>query len=162
MRSMLAGLALIASPTFAQIAPVASVVDARSAQAIVAGCAAHAASKMQSEAIAVVDPGGHLVASLRMDKVRSGMMEFALAKAEAAAAWGFATQEMVDAAKGTPGFAKAPHVVTVAGGVPIYSAEGGVLIGAVGVSGEEPSDDAACAEAGVRAAGFHTSAHYSP
>jgi uncharacterized protein GlcG (DUF336 family) len=64
---------------------------------------------------------------------------------------------MVDAAKGTPGFANAPHVVTVAGGVPVYSADGKVRIGAVGVSGEAPADDAACAEAGVRSAGLRTS-----
>jgi uncharacterized protein GlcG (DUF336 family) len=64
---------------------------------------------------------------------------------------------MVEAAKGTPGFANAPHVVTVPGGVPVYSADGKVRIGAVGVSGEEPADDAECAEAGVRAAGLRTS-----
>jgi uncharacterized protein GlcG (DUF336 family) len=129
-------------------------IDAKSAQAIVAGCAAHASSKMQSEAIAVVDTGGHLVAALRMDGNGSGIFDFALAKAEAAAAWGFSTAQMVEAAKGTPGFANAPHVITVPGGVPVYSADGKARIGAVGVSGEEPADDAQCAEAGVRAAGL--------
>jgi len=133
-----------------------AVLDARSAQAIVAGCVAQATPKMQSHAIAVVDNGGHLIAALRMDGNGSGIFDFALAKAEAAAAWGFSTAQMVDAAKGTPGFADAPHVVTVAGGVPVYSADGKVRIGAVGVSGEAPQDDAACAEAGVRAAGLKT------
>ena len=79
---------------------------------------------MQSHAIAVVDTGGHLVAALRMDGNGSGMMDFAFAKAEAAAAWGFSTAEMAEGAKDTPGFAFAPHVVTVAGGVPIFSADG--------------------------------------
>jgi glc operon protein GlcG len=133
-----------------------AVLDERLAQAIVAGCAAHAKSKMQSEAIAVVDPGGHLVAALRMDGNPSGIVDFALVKAEAAAAWGFSTAQMAEAAKGTPGFAAAPHVVTVAGGVPVWSADGKVRIGAVGVSGEAPADDAECAEAGVRAAGLRT------
>lgn len=135
----------------------AVTLDAKAAQAIVAGCAAHSAAKKQSEAIAVVDTGGHLVAALRMDGNGSGIFDFALAKAEAAAAWGFSTAQMVDAAKGTPGFANAPHVVTVPGGVPVWSADGKVRIGAVGVSGEAPEDDAACAEAGVRAAGLRTS-----
>jgi uncharacterized protein GlcG (DUF336 family) len=48
-------------------------------------------------------------------------------------------------------------VVTVPGGVPLWSADGKVRIGAVGVSGEAPTDDAECAEAGVRAAGLRTS-----
>jgi uncharacterized protein GlcG (DUF336 family) len=134
-----------------------SVLDAGAAQAVVAGCAAHAASKMQSEAIAVVDTGGHLVAALRMDGNGSGIMDFAMAKAEAAAAWRFSTAQMAEAAKGTPGFAQAPHVITVPGGAPIWSADGKVRIGAVGVSGEAPADDAECAEAGVRAAGLRTS-----
>ena len=151
MKRAAAVLLLTAAPAQAQM------LDARTAQAIVAGCASHASSKMQSEAIAVVDTGGHLVAALRMDGNGSGIMDFALAKAEAAAAWGFSTAQMVDAAKGTPGFANAPHVVTVPGGLPIWSADGKMRIGAIGVSGEEPVDDAGCAEAGVKAAGLRTS-----
>lgn len=132
-------------------------LDARMAQAIVAGCAAHATAKKQSHAIAVVDVGGHLVAALRMDGNGSGIMDFSMAKAEAVAAWGFPTAEMEQAARETPGFARAPHVVTVAGGVPVWSADGKTRIGAVGASGEAPADDAACAEAGIAAAGLRTS-----
>jgi glc operon protein GlcG len=141
----------------ASSAQAPSSLDARAAQAIVAGCVAQSVPKMQSHAIAVVDTGGHVIAALRMDGDGSGIFDFALAKAEAAAAWGFSTAQMVEAAKGTPGFASAPHVVTVAGGVPVYSADGKARIGAVGVSGEAPQDDAACAESGVRAAGLQTS-----
>ena len=150
------GVALI---LLATAAPAQSVgaLDAKSAQAIVAGCVAQASAKMQSHAIAVVDTGGHIVAALRMDGNGSGMMDFAVAKAEAAAAWGFSTAQMVDAAKGTPGFASAPHVVTVAGGVPIFSADGKVRIGAAGASGEAPEDDAACVQAGIKAAGLRSS-----
>jgi glc operon protein GlcG len=151
---LLTALLLLPAQAFAQSAPV---LDARAAEAIVHGCATHALSKHQSEAIAVVDSGGHIVAALRMDGNGSGIFDFALAKAEAAAAWGFSTAQMVEAAKGTPGFANAPHVVTVAGGVPVYSSDGKTRIGAVGVSGEAPADDAACAEAGVKSAGLRTS-----
>ena len=59
-----------------------------------------------------------------------------------------------EGARETPGFGEAPHVVTVAGGVPIFSADGRERLGAVGVSGEAPADDAACAEAGIAAAGL--------
>lgn len=149
--------ALLIGLADAACAQAPSALDARTAQTIVAGCVAQAAPKMQSHAIAVVDTGGHLVAALRMDGNGSGMMDFAIAKAEAAAAWGFSTAQMVEGAKGTPGFAHAPHVVTVAGGVPVFSADGHNRLGAAGASGEAPEDDAACVEAGVRAAGLRTS-----
>lgn len=130
------------------------LLDARMAQAIVAGCVAHASAKGQSQAVAVVDRGAGVVAALRMDRVGAGPMAFAVEKAEAAALWGFDTAGMAEGAKDTPGFADAPHVVTVPGGVPVWSADGAQMIGAVGVSGEDPADDAACARAGIAAAGL--------
>jgi uncharacterized protein GlcG (DUF336 family) len=155
MRLILTCSILICGAAPAGAAP--QLLPATAAQAIVAGCAAHAAAKQQGHAIAVVDAGGHLVAALRMDGNGSGVMDFSLAKAQAVAAWGFPTAQMEEAAKGTPGFARAPHVVTVAGGVPVWSADGKVRIGAVGASGEAPADDAACAEAGIAAAGLRSS-----
>jgi uncharacterized protein GlcG (DUF336 family) len=154
MRLLFLPIALIATMASAQLAPT---LDARAAEAIVHGCATHAIAKKQSEAIVVVDTGGHIVSALRMDGNGSGIFDFALAKAEAAAAWGFSTAQMTENAKGTPGFADAPHVVTVPGGVPVFSADGKTHIGAVGVSGEAPADDAECAEAGIRAAGLRSS-----
>ena len=102
-RFVLLAAALAAAPAWAQ--PV--TLDARAAEAIVRGCAAHAVAKKQSHAIAVVDTGGHVVAALRMDGNGSGIFDFALAKARAVAAWGFSTAQMAEAAKGTPGFAVA-------------------------------------------------------
>lgn len=133
-----------------------SVLDARTAEAIVHGCVAHSAALKQSHAIAVVDQGGHIVAALRMDGNGSGILDFAVAKAQAAAAWGFSTAQMEQSAKETPGFATAPHVVPVPGGVPVFSGDGRTRLGAVGVSGEAPADDAACAEAGIKAAGLRS------
>jgi len=153
MRLLTIALGLIAVPAFAQPAPT---LDARVGQAIVAGCVAHSTAKQQSHAIVVVDTGGHIVAALRMDGNGSGIFDFALSKAEAAAAWGFSTAQMLESARGTPGFERAPHVVIVPGGVPVFTADGKARIGAVGVSGEAPVDDAACAEAGVRAAGLRS------
>ena len=151
---LIAAAVVIAAPAQAQVAPA---LDARVAQAVVNGCAAHAAGKKQSQAIAVVDAGGNLIAALRMDGNGFGMMDFALAKAKAAAAWGFGTADMAEGAKGTPGFAMAPHVVTVAGGVPIFSADGKTRLGAAGASGEAPQDDAACVVAGIASAGLRSS-----
>jgi uncharacterized protein GlcG (DUF336 family) len=155
--TILAGFAAAAAASAQPPAsPPATILTAALAEAIVEGCRSHAAAKRQSHAIAVVDGGGHLVAALRMDGNRSGMMEFSIEKAKAVAAWGFATAQMEEAARGTPGFARAPGVVTVPGGVPVFSADGKILIGAAGASGEAPADDSACVEAGIRAAGLRS------
>ena len=154
VRVPILALFLLAAPAHAQ--PSARL-DARAAQAIVAGCVAHSTARSQSHAIVVLDAGGRLVTALRMDGNGFGITDFALAKAEAVAAWGFPTARMAESARETPGFGAAPHVVTVAGGVPVFSADGRERIGAVGVSGEAPADDAACAEAGIRAAGLRAS-----
>lgn len=136
--------------------PSAAQIDAKAAQAIITGCAAHAATKGQSFAIAVVDTGGQLLAAWRMDGNGYGIMDLALAKARAVAAWGFPTSRMAEVAVETPGFDQAPHVVTVAGGVPVFSADGRTRIGGVGASGEAPADDVACAVAGIAAAGLRS------
>jgi glc operon protein GlcG len=152
----LAGAILLISGAAAQAQaqPQPPRLDAQAAQAIVAGCAAHSGARNQSHAIAVVDGGGQLLAALRMDGNGYGIMDFAVAKARASAAWGSSTAGQAEGARGTPGYADAPHVVIVAGGVPVFSADGRERLGAVGVSGEAPADDAACAEAGIRAAGL--------
>lgn len=134
-----------------------SRLDAASAQAIVDGCAAHAEGRGQSHGIVVVDGGGHLVAARRMDGNGHGIMAFAGDKARASAAWGGRTSQLAQGAANTPGFGDAPYVVTVPGGVPVFDAEGQNLLGGVGVSGEPPMDDEACAVAGIEAAGLAAS-----
>lgn len=147
----LIGVLLLTQPGLAQA--VSPTITADGAAKIIDGCVTHAKAKKQSHAIAVSDDGGHLIAFLRMDGNASGIGEFAIQKAEAVASWRFSTAQMGAAAKETPGFSDAPHVVVVPGGIPVFSADGR-FIGAVGVSGEAPTDDSACAEAGIKAAGF--------
>ena len=129
------------------------VISADVASKIIQGCVAQAKAKMQSHAIAVYDGGGHPVALLRMDGNAPGITDFAMQKADAVAHWHFSTETMAASVKQTPGFANAPHVVTVPGELPVFSVDG-QFIGAVGVSGEAPGDDSACAEAGIKAAGL--------
>lgn len=152
--TLLASAALAALCSVLPLHPAGAQLSASAAAQLIEGCVAHARGKGQSHAIAVHDDGGHPVAVLRMDGNSSGIMEFAMQKAKAVASWRFSTADMATAAGETPGFANAPHVVLVAGGIPIYSADGRQFLGAVGVSGEAPAHDAACAEAGVRAAGL--------
>ncbi len=152
-----AGAALLAAAAFGQPAPPpgrGTILDASAAQAIILGCARHAEAKRQSHAIVVVDAGGGEIAALRMNGNGRGIMDFARTKAEAVAAWGFSTAAMAASARDTPGFAQAPHVVTVPGGIPIFSADGRTFLGAAGASGEAPADDEACVTAGVEGAGF--------
>ena len=140
------------SPVHAQ-AP-RPTLSADSAEAIIAGCKAYGADNNLSQALAVTDAGGNLVAFLRMDGNGSGAGDFAIAKATAVGRWGFATADMAEGAKEFPGFARAPHIVTVPGGVPIYTEDGKVFLGGAAASGEPPEDDVACIEAGIRAAGL--------
>lgn len=154
MKRLATALVLVSASLAAEPGPTS--LNLAAAESIASGCRAFAAAKGQSHGIAIVDAGGHLVLAARMDGNREGVMAFAIEKAKAAALWGFPTSGMAEAVKSTPGFARAPYVVTVAGGVPIVGPDGRTLIGAVGVSGEDPADDSACAEAGIKAAGFTT------
>lgn len=130
------------------------VLNAASAQAIIDGCKAFGADNDLSQAIAVTDAGGNLVAFLRLDGNGAGVGAFAIEKAIAVGMWGFATAGMAEGANSFPGFAMAPGVVTVPGGVPIYSADGKTFLGGAAASGEPPEDDVACVEAGIKAAGL--------
>ena len=114
-------------------------------------------AKMQSHAIAVVDTGGHLVAALRMDGTGSGMMDFALAKAEAVAAWGFSTADMAAGAKDTPGLRLRAARRHRRRRSPDLQRRRQDRLGAAGASGEAPEDDAACVTAGITAAGLRSS-----
>lgn len=152
MRTLLR-LSVLAAALAAVSPAAAQALDAAAAQRIVEGCVRAASGKRQSHAIAVVDGGGALLAFLRMDGNAPGIGEFAQRKADAVAAWRFSTARMAANAATTPAFATAPRVVTMAGGQPVYD-RSGAFVGAVGVSGEAPEDDDACAIAGVRAAGF--------
>lgn len=148
----LLGISLFCGAAFAQ-AP-GFRLSADSAEKIIEGCKQHSRAKQQSHAVAVYDSGGNLVSALRMEGNGPGIMAFSEAKAKAVASWGFSTAQMEEAVKSTAGFANAPFVVTVPGGVPVYTSDGRNFIGSVGVSGEAPSDDAACAVAGIEAAGL--------
>ncbi|MEX6632013.1 heme-binding protein [Hyphococcus lacteus] len=151
MRSLFLGVACLGvsfSGAFAQS------LNAEQAQSIIAGCSAFALDNGRSHAIAVYDPGASPIAVLRMNGNSAGAMLFSMEKAKAVAMWGFATSGMEEGVKNTPGFQYAPGVVTVPGGVPVYSSDGRTFLGAAAASGEAPANDVACVEAGIKSAGF--------
>ena len=150
--ALLAALSL--SAPAAQAQELRPVLNAASAQTIVATCAALAAERGWKVSIAVQDNGANPAAFLRMDGTSLATVEIAQWKAGAAAAWGWQTKQMVERVATNPSFAFAPRVSTFEGGVPVYSADGKVLLGGVGVSGAASADDAACARAGIAKAGL--------
>ncbi len=108
--------------------------------------------------VAVLDPGGHLVAFKREDG--SGILRFDIAfgKAYGALGMGFGSRELFNRTAANPTFMAA--LAAVSGGrlVPVPSGvlvlSGGEVIGAVGISGDNSDNDEACALAGIAAAGL--------
>jgi uncharacterized protein GlcG (DUF336 family) len=107
-------------------------------------------------AAAVVDDGGNIVASERMDGAALGAMPLAVGKAYTAVLWDTPTGAFTESTQ--PGGddwgwnTTDPRIVVYAGGVPLH-ADGG-LVGGVGASGATAADDEACVVAAVRALGF--------
>lgn len=99
--------------------------------------------------IAVMDTHGMLVAYAHMDGASYQAGEIARWKGNAASRFGRSTAEI---AKLNPA-PNVPNVATIAGGVPIYTADG-VALGGVGVSGGRTEEDVACGTSGIVAAGL--------
>ena len=105
--------------------------------------------------VAVVDPGGLLVALARMDGASPLSPQVAESKAVGAVMLHRDGAALADLAKDRPGFFSVADRLTR---VPIVPGLGSVLVkkgdgvvGAVGVSGGRPEQDLECAQAGVSA-----------
>ncbi|NBC38142.1 heme-binding protein [Novosphingobium sp. FSY-8] len=130
------------------------------AQTIVATAHDHARTQnLKPLAFVVLDAGGHLVAAGREDGATFFRTEIAKAKATCALGMGVDTAVTAERAKGNPTFYAG--IVTTLGGDVVFSPGGvlihdadGVVIGAVGVSGDTGEADAACANVGIKAAGL--------
>ena len=109
-------------------------------------------------AVAVLDAGGYLIVLKREDDATIIRPQIAIEKAWTAVAFGVSSGDMEDRAKARPYFVgalanmTAGKIIPVAGGLPIR--KNGVLVGAVGVTGAQSSDDEACGKAGLAAAGL--------
>jgi uncharacterized protein GlcG (DUF336 family) len=109
--------------------------------------------------IAVLDAGGHLVAFKRQD--RSGILrpDIAQGKAWGALGMGLGGRGLAQRAEMAPAFFTSlasvsdGRVVPVPGGVLIRGADGDI-VGAVGISGDHPDNDEACAVFGIERVGL--------
>ena len=101
-------------------------------------------------AVAVVDPGGHLVYYEKMDHTQIASATVAIDKARSAAIYKRPTKALQDAlAAGGAGLRvlRLRDAIPIEGGLPIMSE--GKIIGAIGLSGDTSEHDGLCAKAGV-------------
>jgi uncharacterized protein GlcG (DUF336 family) len=131
-----------------------------SASRIVDSALEHAQTlKLKPLTVAVLDAGGHLVAFKRQD--RSGILrpDIAQGKAWGALGMGVGGRSLAERAQQAPAFFVAlantsgGRVIPVPGGVLIKNASDDI-IGAVGISGDHPEHDEACAIHGIERAGL--------
>jgi uncharacterized protein GlcG (DUF336 family) len=146
--------------TSAQKAHDMTALTLSQAQAILDAAQAHARNAgFKPLALAVMDSRGALKAYLAEDATSLKRGDIAIAKASGAIALGVGTRGIAKMAAERPAFISAvSHVVggaliPVPGGVLIRDAHG-VLLGAIGISGETSDNDEVAAMAGILAAGL--------
>jgi glc operon protein GlcG len=100
--------------------------------------------------IAIVDDGGHPLGFLRLNEAAPLTAQIAFGKARTAALARRESKFYEDVVKnGRTAFLSVTDLTTLEGAVPVMVA--GQCVGAVGVSGVKPDQDAQIANAGVRA-----------
>mmetsp|Transcript_20003 Transcript_20003/g.45421 ORF Transcript_20003/g.45421 Transcript_20003/m.45421 type:complete len:149 (-) Transcript_20003:99-545(-) len=124
-------------------------VDNSMAKEIASGAIGHARLHGWNIAVAVVDTHGMLIYYEMMDDTQTGSADICIAKARTAATF----RRPTSAFEGGLNSGTRPSLSTfgvnmIEGGIPIVR-EGGKVAGAIGVSGVQSSQDAACAEAGL-------------
>jgi uncharacterized protein GlcG (DUF336 family) len=119
------------------------------AKKIAARAEAEAAKNQWTMYIVVVDEGGNLVFLERMDGAQLGSLDVALGKAKTALKFKRPTKSFQDRVNGGGNDAvlSIPGVIAIDGGLPLTA--NGVIVGAVGVSGMKPEQDAVVAQAGA-------------
>ena len=108
--------------------------------------------------VAVLDSGGHMIALAREDNTSTLRPDIAQGKAGGAIAMGLGSRALYERAKVEPFFIQAMNalcdgaLVPVAGGVLVK--QDGVILGAVGITGDISGNDEACAIAAIEKSGF--------
>jgi uncharacterized protein GlcG (DUF336 family) len=132
-----------------------ATLSAESAEEMIAAAAAKADEIGKPMVIAIVDPGGALIALRRMDGAPLLSVGIAQDKAFTAISFGMPTHQWFDFIKEDDplrvGIVHTPRLVVFGGGYPIM-ADGG-MVGGIGVSGGHYSDDMQVAEAALAGVG---------
>jgi uncharacterized protein GlcG (DUF336 family) len=124
------------------------------ARTIISAAEQKAAEIGQPMNIAVVDPGGNLVAHVRMDNAWIGSVDIAVNKAWTSRAFDISTKTLAEFSQSGGQFfgihaSNHGRVMIFAGGIPLK--RNGQVVGAIGVSGGTGEQDHAVAEAGAAA-----------
>jgi uncharacterized protein GlcG (DUF336 family) len=109
--------------------------------------------------VAVLDRGGHLIALVRQDGSSLLRPQIAMGKASSALALGVSSRTITTMAAERPSFIAAlgpisPQSIIPAPGGLLIKGHDGVVIGAVGISGDHSDNDEACALHGLAVAGL--------
>jgi glc operon protein GlcG len=146
----LLGVSIVATSSHAQLIEK-KTLSLAAAKQIVAAAEADAEAKNARVVIAVVDEGGNLLALQRLDDAQVASVAVAMGKARTAAIFRRPSREFEEQVKnGRIAALALPEATPLQGGVPITV--DGKVIGAIGVSGETPTQDEAIALAGAKAA----------
>jgi uncharacterized protein GlcG (DUF336 family) len=119
------------------------------AQRVAAAAIAKAAANGWTIAVAVVDPAGELVCFAKMDGTQLGSIDVAIGKARTSARFKRPTLAFEERLPASPAILGLPGVLPLRGGLPLLADD--LVVGAVGVSGALPAEDATCAEAAATA-----------
>jgi uncharacterized protein GlcG (DUF336 family) len=115
--------------------------------------------ELQPLAIIVLDSGGNVLAFERQDGAAVGRFQIAQGKANAAVMMGVPSSKLMERAEQQAYFVNAlngaydGNFIPVPGGVLVKDKKG-IIMGAVGVTGDTSENDALCAIAGIEAATF--------
>jgi uncharacterized protein GlcG (DUF336 family) len=145
-------LATAHTQTPAQTPAYGPDIDLAVAKTIMEAAEGEARKQQWPVAIAIVDTHGHLVMFQRLENTQYGSIQVALEKASTAAMFRRETKVFEDMiAQGGAGLKalRLPAALGVEGGVPVVV--DGKVIGGIGVSGVQSTQDAEVARAGLRA-----------
>lgn len=132
--------------------PYGLAITTESAKSVASAAIAEARRNHWTMAIAIVDPGGHLVYFEKMQDTQTGSVEPAIEKARTAALFRRPTKLFQDAvAAGGEGLRvlRLTGVMPIEGGVPLIA--DGKVVGALGVSGGTGEQDGQVARIGAAA-----------
>jgi glc operon protein GlcG len=132
--------------------PYGAPITLEAAKKAMAAAEAEAAKNGWPMAIAIVDSGGHLVLSQRLDNTQLGSIRLAEGKARTSLEFRRPTkaiQDVVAAGGGGLWWLRVDDITLLEGGVPIQV--DGKIVGAIGASGVLSSEDAQVAKAGADA-----------
>ena len=120
-------------------------------EAVMTAARAAATARGLAMTIAIVDDGGYPLRLERMDGAGKLTAKVALAKARTAALMRAPSRALAERVAAEPALLALTDYLPMPGGVPLKS--GGIVIGAIGISGGRNEDAEAVAEAGAAAVG---------